>query len=256
MAEDPNPTPVAPVTPPVVPVDNPPVAPVTPPTPPTPPANGTVDPAEFEKYKKDAEEYAEYKKKVNPVLETLWSDPELLKKATEIHNKRLGIATETPPGENPTTTPSTETDTRNAMVNQISDKFEAKRGIDKLPDDKKKEVRGLLGNMIKEMVDPKGNKTITQVFEEISLTKLDWYFERAFDLINRDEDIKAAIERGRSEILDGNQAAVGVMSSAPSSSIPIDSVTLTPAEKTAASRMGVSEEDYLKNKKAIITARS
>lgn len=203
----------------------------------------------------------EYKQKADPVLETLYSDNELLAKATESHNRRLGIATpakkdsDKGKDEEPSSSSSGDEDTRLAMINRTQVEFEQKVGIDKLPEDKKQQVRGMIGSMLKEMLDPKGNKTIPQVFKEVSLVKFPWYLEKAYYLINRDNDLQAASEKGKNEVLAQYEGDRGVMGSMPSGSVAVDTVTLSPEEKKTAAKMGVSEDKYLENKKQILALR-
>jgi hypothetical protein len=137
----------------------------------------------------------------------------------------------------------------------IQGQFEQKVGIDKLPEKDKAAVRGMVGQMLKEMVDPKGNKSMSQVFDEVSLVKLPWYLDKAYQLINRDNDIKAATEQGKKSVMDQYGGDAGMIGSMPGGSVPLDSVTLTPAEMRAADNMGISHEDYLKNKKDILSIR-
>lgn len=256
-----------PITP---PADNTPPAGGTPPTN-TPPAGG--DSTDWKKKaeeleaetKKVKEEYQGYRQKVDPVLETLYTDAELLRQATVAHNKRLGRSVpdntpptppgNTPPGNTPPAPPAGDPDNRNATINILSNQFESKVGIDKLPSDKQAEMRGKIGTMLKEMLDPKGNKTIAQVFEEVSLTKLPWYLERAYDLVTKDQQIASAKEQGKNEVLAQYEGDRGMIGGMPSGSVPIDQVVLTPDEKKAADRMGISHEDYLKSKKEMLAAR-
>lgn len=250
-----------------------PVVPQTDPQNPTPPATAPVAPGDdsISLAKKNGEleaevkrvkgEYQEYRQKADPVLETLWSDTELLRKATEAHNKRLGKTPPAPPADpqNPTPpsapAPSSDPDTRAATISLISNDFEKKVGIDKLPEDKQKEARGKIGSMLKEMVDPKGNKTIAQVFEEVSLIKLPWYLERAHDLAFKEDNLASAREQGKNEVLAQYQGDVGSIGSVPSGSVPLDQITLTPQERKAAQNMHISDEDYLKSKKEIAATR-
>lgn len=238
----------------------------------TPPAgaNSTTpaaDPVELARElgaaKEQLKELQSYKEKVDPVLETLYSDNELLQKATIVHNKRLGKTVETPPTTTQTPAPGTTTptpardnDSRMATVNILSNQFEEKVGINKLPAEEQSKVRGMVGQMLKEMLDPNGNKTITQVFEEVSLTKLPWFLERAYDLVSKSDQIARAREEGKNEVIQQYEGNRGVMGSMPGGSVPIDQVTLSQAEKSAAAKMGVSEEDYLKNKKEVLTLRN
>lgn len=207
---------------------------------------------------KTAKEYEEYRQKTDPVLETLWSDQELLAKATEVHNKRLGIIKDdasSTPTPNSSPAPVQDNDTRLAMINKTQADFETKMGIDTLPEEKKREVRGMIGQMLKEMLDPKGNKSVSKVFEEVSLVKLPWYLEKAYQIINRDNDINSAVERGKNEVLAQYEGDRGMVGSMPSGSAPTDQVSLSQVEKAVAAKMGISEEDYLKNKKDTLALR-
>lgn len=248
-------------TPPVTPPSTPPAGeppatpPATPPSgtpPPTPPATppAGVSQEEFDKVKK---EYEDYRNKVDPVLETIYVDGELLKTVTAKHKQRLGGgAPATPPNTPPATPPVADPDVRNSQINMISNDFESKVGIDKLPDEKKAEIRGMVGTMVKEMLDPKGNKTITQVFEEVSLTKLPWYFEKAYDLVTKDSQIASKIEEEKTKWENEQR---GVIGGAPSTSIPIDNITLSAEERRVAANMGLTDAQYLEQKKAIIQRR-
>lgn len=241
----------SPSTPPSTPPSSTPAAtPQVTPTPPATPAE-TVDKAEFERVKK---EYEEYRTKVDPVLETIYTDPDTLKDITIKHRKRLGqpVPEDTPaPGAAPAV-PVVDKDTRNSQINMISDKFEEKVGIANLPADKKQEIRGMVGAMIKEMVDPKGNKDIAQVFEEISLTKLPWYFEKAYDLVTKDSQISSKIEEEKAKWENEQRGYIG---GAPSTSVDLEQVTLSAEERKVAANMGLTDEQYLEQKKAIIKRR-
>jgi hypothetical protein len=243
-----------PVTPPTPPV-TPPAGGDTPPTPPAPPAPDAskIEKAEYEKLKT---EYAEYKKQVNPVLETLWSDKELLEKATLAHNKRLGKVPVTPVSPTTPEAPKGDPDVRNSQINIISTSFEDKVGISKLSSKEQADVRGAVGQMLKAMLDPKDNKTIAQVFEEVSLTKLPWYLERAYDLVTKDSQIKSAEERGKNQILQQYEGDRGSIGSMAGGSVPIDQMILSPQEKEVARKQGIAEADYLAEKKKIAASKN
>lgn len=212
---------------------------------------------------------AEYKTQVDPILETMASDPELLAHATRSVNKRRGVPMpednkddknkDTTTKDDKTTIPSNNAevnDLRLSQINTISQTFEEKVGIANMPAEDKTKTRNLVGQMLKEMVDPKGNKTMQQVWEEISLTKLPWYLERAYDLVSKDTQIKAAEERGKNSVLEQYEGDRGAIGSMPSGSAATEEVTLTPQERAIAQKQGVKEEDYLKYKKQIAAARA
>ena len=51
--------------------------------------------------KKEKEILQKYKEQVDPVLQTLWGDPELMKELETKHNKRLGIKTDSDDEKDP-----------------------------------------------------------------------------------------------------------------------------------------------------------
>lgn len=193
-----------------------------------------------------------YQEKVDPVIQTIWSDQELFNKTTETHNKRLGITPtndkDKPKDDKIAVTPqpsATEIDNRNAHIKNIVDKFSTDHGITKLEADKQKEINTKVSVELQEMLDPMGNKTLNQIMETVSVTKLPAYLEKAYFLATRTEQIEAAKKEG------ANQNA-GIIGSIPSSSIEESSIALSAKEKDIAAKQGVSEEKYLENKKAIL----
>lgn len=262
---DPKETPPAPASAPVTPppASTPPAP--APTDPKTPPKDSSTDPVELAKKVGELEGQLkvekEYREKSEPILETLWSDPELLASTTKVHNKRLGYSTDDKnkdkdKDKKTTVRSDSDKETRQVLVNRAQADFEAKVGIDQLEPKKQKEVRGAVGVMLKEMLDPKNNKTIEQIFEDVSLVKLPWYLEKAHQLANRDVDLSNAKNQGKNEVLGGYEGDRGVVGSMPAgSSDNSGEITLTAKEREVAAKQGVSEEDYLKSKKAIAQAR-
>lgn len=187
---------------------------------------------------------------IEPVLETIYSNEELLKKATEVHNKRLGVTPPDKPAE--PVKPSPETvDTRNSQIKMIVDKFSEDHGIDKLDAEGKKAMNEKVGNELGEMLDPMGNKTLQQILETVSLTKLPHFLEKAYTLATKDQIVKDAEDRGRQKAIEENTGIIGTMAS---SSINPENITLTAAQKKVAQGLGIPEDKYLERVKEI-TAR-
>lgn len=210
---------------------------------------------ELEKVEKD---YKQYREQIDPIIETLYADQEVLTTVQKAHNKRLGVAIPgepSPDPENPAPAPVKDKDSRDAMIIQIQTNFERSAGIDKLEPEKQKEARAKIGQYLKEFLDPNNNKTISQVFDDVSLVKLPFYLENSWKIINRDNEIIAAKEEGRNEVLNEYQSGAGQIGSMPSGSISTDQVTLTPLEKQIAAKQGLSEADYLEEKKKIIQSK-
>lgn len=207
---------------------------------------------ELGRYKKAAEDFDEYKKRVEPVLETIWSDQTLYNQVNEFHNKRLGyeaptedkVKTDAPPAPDPTVS-----DLRNSQVNQIVAQFEDKYQLNKLDSEKRKEMNTKIGVMLGEMLDPMGNKTYNQILNDVSLAKLPKYLDNAYFLATKDELIENARNIGHQQASEG---ATGIIGSIPSGSISENEINLTPKEKQVAQGMGVSEENYLKRKIEIL----
>ena len=200
--------------------------------------------------KKENETLREYQERVNPVIETIWSDPELFKQVEEKHKNRLNPQKETPKEIlKEKVVNSTDTDTRNAVIRDIVDTFSDKYGITKLDSANKAEMNTKVGTMLKDLLDPKGNKKdLSQVMEDVSLTKLPFYLEQSYYLANKDSMLSSAKEQGRKEVQD---ASLGVIASFSSSSIEPDSMMLSAKEKLIAENMGISSDKYLARKKEI-----
>ena len=243
MPDEPNPTP------------NPTPAANPNPTPAAPPAGATPEQIamakELGETKAKLEILEKYQTEVDPVLQTIWSDEDTLKAVTEKHNKRLGVTPADPKPAAPTApaAPSAvELENRNAHIKSIVDKFSADKGIDKLDEEAKKQMNTKVGAMLQDMLNPKGNKNLQQIMEDVSLTKLPQFLENAHYLATKDERENQAREQGKQEALG---QAVGVVGSMPASSVNPEQINLTPKEKDIATKMGISEERYLARKKEI-----
>ena len=223
-----------------------------------PPANQPqTDPIELAKKLGEAEAKLEilqnYQNQVDPILVTLHSDSELTQKVLDVHNKRLGITpspTSTDGGVPPIPPPpsSTELDNRNAHIANIVKDFYTETGIDKMDEEAKKTINGVIMNQLRDILDPMGNKTDAQIFQDVSLTKLPKFLKDAHFLATKDDQIKAAEERGRQNLA---QEQVGVLGSFSSSSIEPQSITLTTKEREIIAKAGWDEAKYLENKKKL-----
>ena len=201
--------------------------------------------------KKENETLKDYQERVNPVIETIWSDPDLLKQVEDRHKKRLNptkeVVKDTP--EDKSTSSPVDIDTRNAVIRDIVDKFSDRYGITKLDTEKKAEMNTKVGTMLKDMLDPNGNKKdLADVMKDVSLTKLPSFLDHAYFLSNKESMLSDAKEQGKRELQD---ASLGVVGSFSSTSIEPDSMTLSPREKQIAENMGIPPDKYLARKKEI-----
>ncbi len=135
-------------------------------------------------------------------------------------------------------------DARVATQGMIINDFEKGYAIDKLEPTKKQELHVKIGNELAEMFDPGGTKSPQQVIQEIPLDKLPRYLEKAYKLATVDDTAERARLQGIIEARQNNEASFG---SIPSSNGKSDSISLTPEQRQAAQKMGVSEEQYAKN---------
>jgi len=241
---DPNANPTPPANP----------DPANPPANPAPADPPAADPKvheELGKLKKVEEDYNVYRTQVDPVLQTLYSDPELFNTVLDKHNKRLGIATPpaNPDPANPNPAPPVDTDTRQAVLTNTFRDFEKEKGMVALTDDARKDLNGKILGELKDMLDPMGNKTLDQALKDVSLSKLPRFLEKAYDLATKDEQIHAAAEAAKAKTL---EESAGIIGSMPSGSVDTSEVGLSAKEKEVARKMNISEEQFLENKKKIM----
>src|SRR3990167_59406 len=200
----------------------------------------------------------EYQEKVDPVLQTIYSDQKVYDTVLQTHNKRLGVTPpETPAdGETPPVPPPspTELDNRVAHIQRTLKEFYADTGIEKMEEETKKVFIAKDGPLMKELrdiLDPIGNKTDTQIFQDVSATKLRDFLDKAYFLATKNDQLKAAEERGRAGL---NSESVGVLGSFSSSSIESEDVSLTQKERDVIRKAGWDEAKYLERKKKILSS--
>ena len=171
------------------------------------------------------------------VLETIEANPNL---KTEIQKELKKATGFKEPDVNKPSQDSTKTDeTRRAVEAQIIKEFEGTHGLNSLNQEEKAKTYSKIGDELIDMFDPSGKKTTAQILDEIDLTKLPRMLEKAYFLVNRGEGENRAQKEG-------------MIGSIPSSSSVSDSEGLNQDERKAAKRLGISEDDYLKQKKEIL----
>ena len=205
-------------------------------------------------YETENKTLKEYQQQVDPVLQTIWNDPQLKKQVELAHRKRLEGTVEVEEDKGKVTKENGQqpnaavTDTKNAMIRQIVDNFSVKHGIDKLEGDTKKDMNTKVGAMLQELLDPMGNKNLAEIMQTVSLTKLPEYLDHAYYLANKETIVKAAKEEGKKEAVAVEQGIVGSFAA---TSIETENITLSEKERKTAKGLGISEEKYLARKKEI-----
>lgn len=198
----------------------------------------------------------DYQQKVDPVLQTIYSDQKVYDTVLQTHNKRLGVTpSDIPKDETPISPPQpspTELDNRVAHIQRTLKEFYEDTGIEKMDEETKKAFiakDGPLMSELRDMLDPMGNKTDVQIFQDVSVTKLRNFLDKAYFLATKNDQLKAAEERGRQGL---HQEAVGILGSFSSSSIEPQEVNLTSKEREVIQKAGWDEAKYLERKKKIL----
>lgn len=205
------------------------------------------------KLKAENETLKAYQEQVDPFLQTVWSlDQPARDQLIAAHNKRLGITTsDEKPVEPPKPAEASkiEIDTRNAIIVDKVNQFYQRHGIDKLEGEAKGDVDLKISTVLKEMLDPMGNKKdLAQVIEDVPLAKLDKILDDVYFIITKDKQLEEAKNQGKQE---ASTESLGIIGSMPSQSVNPDTLTLTAQEKQVAAKMGVSEDKFLARKKEI-----
>lgn len=204
----------------------------------------------------------DYQQKVDPVLQTIYSDQKVYDTVLQTHNKRLGIAVpeSTDDGENPTApqvppAPSqTEIDNRVAHIQRTLKEFYEETGVNRMEEETKKAFIAKDGPLMKELrdiLDPMGNKNDAEIFQTVSVTKLRDFLDKAYFLATKNDQLKAAEERGRAGL---NSESVGILGSFSASSVEPENVSLTPKEREIIQKAGWDETKYLERKKKLLAA--
>jgi len=116
---------------------------------------------------------------------------------------------------------------------EIFSKFEQKYGIDQLEEDPRKEMKGKIGDVLKEYY-PGGIETIPN-------HRLGKFLEDAYVLANKDLLIEQGKLEGRVAERELTAGAIGSMASGEAKT---SEITLTPAQREVAEKAKLSEKEY------------
>lgn len=192
---------------------------------------------ELSKYKTELTNW----EKLGQIIE---SDPTLLKLVTE---KAYEYS-----GKKPPTTVnaqgSTRDDTRLATENMIVSRFEEQNGINRLDNEKRTELYKKIGNELADILDPGGTKPVAELMNSIPLNKLESYLGKAYQLATANDVEERARVKALAEARANSDA---IFSSMPSTGVRGNVTSLTPEEKAVAKKMGITEEQYLKQKQTL-----
>ena len=194
-------------------------------------------------------EKRKFEQQMSLVLQAIYSDSEMTER---VKAKIAELSGQKPKGDTKETKIETkDTETRQAVEAQLIREFENKTGLSNLDSEKRGEVNQKIGQELAEMLDPSGKKTYAEILDSIDLSRLPTYLDKAYKLADLDGEIQGVVQEASVKARQNSNAAIGNI---PSGGISASDVTLTPAERETARKMGIPEEDYLKNKKELIEA--
>lgn len=181
----------------------------------------------------------DYKNKMDTVLQVVYEDRNLYDSLDGALKKKAGVSDTQPTGQ--PATPQADNETREVVESQLINQFADKHGLNTVPAEKRRDLFAELGNELVDIYDPTRKKTPTEVIKSIPLKALPGALEKAMTLYK-------ARAGGDSGLPTPSNGEIGSMSAG---SIQSQTVSLTEAEKAAAKKMRISEDDYLVNKKAL-----
>lgn len=145
----------------------------------------------------------------------------------------------------PDSDPEKKDDVRESLTIRTIGEFESRFGIDALPQEQRTALHVKIGNELKELLDPDGKKTTQKIIQDIPLDKLPRYLEKAYKLATGDDAKEKARLEGIIQSRQNGEATFGTITSSSTKS----EESLTPEQREVARKLGVSEENYLKQLK-------
>jgi len=205
----------------------------------------------------EVSEAREAKKNIEVLLGAIYSKPEHYQQATswikeflgqpQEEAKPSGGSEEAKTGAQPKAEEKPKVDdTRRALQNQILADFYKRHGLDKLPDDERKQEQAKIATSFAELADPGGTKSVSVLLDEVPLDRLPKYLESSYLLSSQERIAKESAQKGLLTAEEKRQASIGSLTSAGGERA--GKMALTPKERAVAEKLGVSPEDYAKSK--------
>ncbi len=180
---------------------------------------------------------------MDQVLQVLWKNPELFSQVERELLRSQGH--ELPEVRDPKSERGAEPkkdgneDIRSEAQTRVISSFEQKFKIQELPADRRKQLNKQIATEFAELRDPNGNKPVSQLIKETPVDQLEKFLEKAYWLAVKE----SFVERGTSI----DMASIGSLGAGGGK--PDTSHGLSDREAQIASKLGVSPEEYAKNKK-------
>lgn len=175
--------------------------------------------------KKEKEELEKQIKNLNYLAQVIESDEDLYKR---VEAKIKGT---------PEDKPTEPDDVRVTITGNVIKEFEQKFGLDKLESEKAQAIRTAIGQKVERLTGRSIN--------DVPLSQLAETLESGYTLATQGDREEQARLQGIAEARANREAEIG---SIQSSGVNGTQVTLTPGEKEAARKLGISEIDYIKYK--------
>lgn len=144
--------------------------------------------------------------------------------------------------------PRGDDDTRRLLQVQVVDDFYRRHGLDSLKPEERKEFVGKIFNEFADLVDPGGGKPIRQLLSEAALDKVPILLDKAYKIVSVDRARQEGKLEGLLSQAVNQEASIGAIRGGQNQE---RSKGLSADEKMIASKLGVSEEKYLKRREEI-----
>jgi len=200
------------------------------------------------------------KEQTDVMLKAIWSNPDLYRQVESGINAYLSgeklpdTRKKTKPKEGGEEAKGTEmspevADIRKASENRILGEFRKELGYDNLKPKDGQEKFTKTAVVLAELLDPSGKKSVKEIVAGISLDRLPKYLRYAHRIAHSADAVEQAKRSALASAEENKAASIG---SFPASSGKAEGkIQLTNRERETASKMGISEEDYAKNKALI-----
>ena len=201
------------------------------------------------------------KEQTDVMLRAIWSDPDLYRQVESGINKY--VSGEGLPDTRKKTKPIEKgdeeakgtamspevADIRKATENRILSEFRQGFGYNDLKPKDSQEKFTKTAQVLAEILDPSGKKSVKEIVAGISLDKLPKYLRYAHRIAHSADAAEQAKRSALVSVEENRAASIGSFSA--SSGKSEGKIQLTERERKTASAMGISEEDYAKSKAEI-----
>ena len=171
---------------------------------------------------------------VQPLLEEIRNDPELL---SQIEKKFSSKEQQDSPGKAETNV-AVQDEMRMSQSDLILSRFEEKYGIDKLPAEERTEMRRKIGVEVSDLTGS-GMKSV-------DLRRLPQVLEKAYVVANNEEIIKKSKLEALASAKEADEGVISQISSSPGK----NETRLTPEEAKVADSLGLTRDQYVEGKKS------